>query len=972
MPILVRVRMAVACWRFVVLVVRMRHRAVRVGVHVPDRRGGIILVVRVRVRVRVPAPLRQRAALEPAHHPDDHQRRPHDALPPLRDDLHVERQLVPEQHEDEAEEDLARVVAQAPQRAHHRVLHPRRPDGEGSERREVVRARQRVKTSRQEPRVAALDRHGRSHERRGGHRARRPRRHTRSHRGIQPRAPGATREKHRETRRRRRPPKRLPAKGAEQSHAVDGDEKRRALVQQHGEPQGKRPDQRRKGRAHDGRARERDVLAKHRLGPRRQVEKLGELRDAVRVGVKQEDVRGGGGGFGGRGRHRHADVRGGQRGRIVDPVADHDDPLVFLRRVRRVGPSFLLDDAELIVRGEPGADRGTRQTHGIGDGVGARRVIPREHQHVHALAAAPRAGAKVRDRLGRLWVERVGEPEDAREVLRLPRGVHVDVARRVHVHVHVLCLRVDHRPGRLPNRQSRDGVGRVAPRRRRASHLPSLALVAENLARPVGVPEPRQPRGAARVAILRRHPRRRRRAHQALHPASRDDAEIAHRDRGERPRRLVRRGVEDGASDGVRRAPLQRRRDGQRGGGLERERKLSIGGGHGRWGRGAESVGRVSLRRVRVSLRHRHVTVLGVHHAHVRGNAAPATAAPAAAVCRRLAALRVGAEPGRGGTRGDGLVVRAGGETHPVEEGIQPLLAGVRGARPANNLTGEAGGHPHDPGGCGCGKDEQSGGAEVPPRHQHHHREGTRRVVVQEPGERRHVHPQVRVRPPHLRHRVRPAARARHDRHPHPRERPREPLAHPLEHGQRHRPHLLDQTQGVQRPRHEQPQRPHLRARVHQHRRPRRVRDHLPPRGEQLGSHLEHAGVDVVPSLRERQRHGHVEPLPGGEHPGRCQRGVGDELGVVVQRQRLGLLGAQEGAHGGGRCGDVIKHQLLPRGRRGRGHDQDPEHHDEREGKEEEQDGHGDGHRGHDRRRCRQREQLLADDLPLALHHRGE
>mmetsp|Transcript_10976 Transcript_10976/g.42750 ORF Transcript_10976/g.42750 Transcript_10976/m.42750 type:complete len:750 (+) Transcript_10976:459-2708(+) len=299
MPILVRVRMAVAvAVRFVVLVVRMRHRAVRVGVHVPDRRGGIILVVRVRVRVRVPAPLRQRAPLEPAHHPDDHQRRPHDALPPLRDDLHVERQLVPEQHEDEAEEDLARVVAQAPQRAHHGVLHPRRPDGEGSERREVVGPRQRVKTSRQEARVAALDRHGRSHERRGGHRARRPRRHPRSHRGIQPRAPRATRQKHRETRRRRRPPKRLPAKGAEQSHAVDGDEKRRALVQQHGEPQGKRPDQRRKGRAHDGRARERDVLAKHRLGPRRQVEELGELRDAVRVGVKQEDVRGGGGGFG--------------------------------------------------------------------------------------------------------------------------------------------------------------------------------------------------------------------------------------------------------------------------------------------------------------------------------------------------------------------------------------------------------------------------------------------------------------------------------------------------------------------------------------------------------------------------------------------------------------------------------------------------------------------------------------------------
>ena len=168
----------------VVLVVRMRHRAVGVGVHVPDRRGGIVLVVRVRVRVRVlgkvaeakgkavrvrvrvrvPAPLRQRSALEPAHHADDDQRRPHDALSPLRDDLHVERQLIPEQHEDEAEENLARVVAQAPQRAHHRVCIREGPTARGVSAARI-RARQRVKTSRQESRVAALDRHGRRHER---------------------------------------------------------------------------------------------------------------------------------------------------------------------------------------------------------------------------------------------------------------------------------------------------------------------------------------------------------------------------------------------------------------------------------------------------------------------------------------------------------------------------------------------------------------------------------------------------------------------------------------------------------------------------------------------------------------------------------------------------------------------------------------------------------------------------------------
>ena len=67
--------------------------------------------------------------------------------------------------------------------------------------------------------------------------------------------------------------------------------------------------------------------------------------------MKQEDVRGGGGGFGGGRSHRNADVRGGQRGSVVDPVAHHDDPLVFFGTIRHRHLAALLDDAELIVRG---------------------------------------------------------------------------------------------------------------------------------------------------------------------------------------------------------------------------------------------------------------------------------------------------------------------------------------------------------------------------------------------------------------------------------------------------------------------------------------------------------------------------------------------------------------------------------------------------------------------------------------------
>ena len=98
----------------------------------------------MRVRVRVPASFRHRASFQPAHDPDDHERRADDALAPLRDDLHVERQLIPQQDEDEPEENLARVVSQTPERAHQRVLHPRRPDRQWGQRREVVRARQGV------------------------------------------------------------------------------------------------------------------------------------------------------------------------------------------------------------------------------------------------------------------------------------------------------------------------------------------------------------------------------------------------------------------------------------------------------------------------------------------------------------------------------------------------------------------------------------------------------------------------------------------------------------------------------------------------------------------------------------------------------------------------------------------------------------------------------------------------------------
>ena len=72
---------------------------------------------------RGPHPEAQRA--------DDDQRPAHDPLPPLPDELHVERQLVFEEHEHQAENNLPRVVAATPQGSHHRVLRAGRPHQRG-------------------------------------------------------------------------------------------------------------------------------------------------------------------------------------------------------------------------------------------------------------------------------------------------------------------------------------------------------------------------------------------------------------------------------------------------------------------------------------------------------------------------------------------------------------------------------------------------------------------------------------------------------------------------------------------------------------------------------------------------------------------------------------------------------------------------------------------------------------------------
>ena len=72
--------------------------------------------------------------------------------------------------------------------------------------------------------------------------------------------------------------------------------------------------------------------------------------------MKQEDIRRRRGGFTRRGRDRDADVRRGERGRVVDPIANHRNLLVLFTRVtlRRLARGF--HNAKLISRGQPGAD----------------------------------------------------------------------------------------------------------------------------------------------------------------------------------------------------------------------------------------------------------------------------------------------------------------------------------------------------------------------------------------------------------------------------------------------------------------------------------------------------------------------------------------------------------------------------------------------------------------------------------------
>lgn len=93
------------------------------------------------------------AGLADAERADDEQRERDDAGAPGADDLDVE--AVPEAEEEQAEEDLAGVVAAAPERAHRRALHPGPPDGQRRQRGQVVRPRQRVQAPRQETRPRA-------------------------------------------------------------------------------------------------------------------------------------------------------------------------------------------------------------------------------------------------------------------------------------------------------------------------------------------------------------------------------------------------------------------------------------------------------------------------------------------------------------------------------------------------------------------------------------------------------------------------------------------------------------------------------------------------------------------------------------------------------------------------------------------------------------------------------------------------
>ena len=89
---------------------------------------------------------------------DDEQRERDDAGAPGLDGLDVE--AVPEAEEQEAEHDLAGVVANAPEHANRGALRPGPADGERRQRGEVVRAGERVQAAGEEARPRAAEQLG--------------------------------------------------------------------------------------------------------------------------------------------------------------------------------------------------------------------------------------------------------------------------------------------------------------------------------------------------------------------------------------------------------------------------------------------------------------------------------------------------------------------------------------------------------------------------------------------------------------------------------------------------------------------------------------------------------------------------------------------------------------------------------------------------------------------------------------------
>mmetsp|Transcript_13310 Transcript_13310/g.28264 ORF Transcript_13310/g.28264 Transcript_13310/m.28264 type:complete len:549 (+) Transcript_13310:520-2166(+) len=369
------------------------HRAVRVAVPVGVRvpRNDVALVVHLKLHRLLDA---QRA--------DQHQRHPHHPLPPLRDELHVDGHLVPQQQEHQPEQNLAGVVAASPEPPQHCGLRPRSADGERCQRCQVVWPGQRVQHASQDPRARALQ-----HLQRpagggvgGGGGELAGDGEQRGARLVSDARPRGAEDGH-----QRAPHQQhvaLGEVGQQQPHGVERHQQGGPLVQQHSQPQRDAPQQRRRARPHHGEGGEDEVLHDDAVGAVCHLEDVRQHGDPRLPRVQQQHVRHARRRLRRRLHDRHPHVRARQRRRVVDPVPNHHHPLAVPRALlARLG-----DEAHLVLGQEAALDLVEVEAHRGRHLLGALLVVAGENHHAQAL----RVG-QLRHRLAAPLLHVVVEPE---------------------------------------------------------------------------------------------------------------------------------------------------------------------------------------------------------------------------------------------------------------------------------------------------------------------------------------------------------------------------------------------------------------------------------------------------------------------------------------------------------------------------------------------------------------------------------